>query len=412
MNKIAVATETLPSEDLLTLKLADHVYSPSYRCESTNVFAIRHSFALGEWISYDSAAGFVPGNFLQRIAYIVQNDSFLKDMVNLLPNLDRTLLRTKIPELCQVLENSRVWTAFCLKPSSVQGFDPSSWDVSLVSSQVRTLHLAQHHARRKVADYTTDFSIAEFFDRYAAIFPRGMDPNSLPVRDCIIQFLDGRKLPIGEWYVGNERVWIGELGWENLEGELDDCIAGVRSSEEILGTRGAFTPGAPMTPLNEGASGYGFYAGGSGTAGSREGLLDQIQERYPAKIVSDDKSYYYGMDGKERLNYEGDMEAKNVEVSRTTTTRKAWVIVVWLLTWWIPGFVLRYIGRMKRKDVQMAWREKVTICFFIFMLCGTVVFYIIFFQKLLCPEFDKVHTTKDRLMSGLGCEGGQRTSRR
>src|SRR5208282_3451248 len=124
-NKIGVATETLPSEDLLTLKLADQVYSPSYRCESTNIFAIRHNFALGEWISYDSAAGFVPDNVLQRIAYAVQNDSFLKDMFTLLPNLNRTLLRTKIPELCQVLENSRVWTAFSLKPSSVQGFDPS-----------------------------------------------------------------------------------------------------------------------------------------------------------------------------------------------------------------------------------------------------------------------------------------------
>ena len=411
MNRIAVATETLPSEDLLTLKLADQVFSPSYRCESTNIFAIRHNFALGEWISYDAAAGFVPGNVLQRIAYIVQNDSFLKDMVALLPNLDRTILRTKIPELCKVLENSRVWTAFSLKPSSVHGFDPSSWDVSLVSSQVRTLHLAQHHARRKAADYSTDFSIDEFFDRYAAIFPRSMDPNSLPVRDSIIRFLDGRKLPIGEWYVGNERVWIGELGWENLEGELDDCVAGVRSSEEILGTRGAFTPGIPMTPMNEAASGYGFYSGGSGVADSREGLLDQIKERYPTQIGSEDKNYYYGMDGNERLNYDGDIEAKNVVVSRTSSARKAWVIVVWLLTWWIPGFVLRYIGRMKRKDVQMAWREKVTICFFIFLLCGTVVFYIIFFQKLICPEFDKVYTTKHRLTSGLEFEGGQRTSR-
>ena len=234
-----------------------------------------------------------------------------------------------------------------------------------------------------------------------------MDPNSLPVRDCVVRFLEGRKLPMGEWFVGNERVWIGELGWENLEGELDDCIAGVRGSEEILGARGAYTPGTLITPTNEAASGYGFYTAGSGIADSREGLLDQIHERYPTQIASDDKNYYYGMDGKERLNYEGDMEAKNVEISRTSSTRKAWVVVVWLLTWWIPGFVLKYIGRMKRKDVQMAWREKVTICFFIFLLCGTVVFYIIFFQRLICPEFDKVCTLGDRLTSDLEFERSQ-----
>jgi chitin synthase len=189
--------------------------------------------------------------------------------------------------------------------------------------------------------------------------------------------------------VGNERVWIGELGWENLEGELDDCIAGVRSSEEILDAREAFTTGM-RTPMNDTASGYGFYAGGNDTAGSREGLLDAVQERYPREILPDDKSYYYGMDGKERLNYDGDIEGTNVQVEGTSGVRKMWLILVWGLTWPIPGFLLSWVGRMKRKDVQLAWREKVTIFFLIFMLCATIIFYIIFFQKLLCPEFDTV----------------------
>ena len=142
--------------------------------------------------------------------------------------------------------------------------------------------------------------------------------------------------------------------------------------------------------MNEGASGFGFYAGGGG-AESREGLLDHIPKSYPREILPDSKDYYYGMDGKERLNYNGDVEARALEVDEVTTTRKVWVFVVWFLTWPIPSFVLRYVGRMKRKDVQMAWREKVTICFFIFLLCGIIIFYIIFFQKLICPEFDKVY---------------------
>ena len=235
--------------------------------------------------------------------------------------------------------------------------------------------------------------------------------GSLPVREAIIRFLEGRKLPTGEWFVGNERVWIGELGWENLEGELDDCIAGVRSSEEILGATGELFPSVAPA-INDGMSGYGFYSGGTGIAGSREGLLDSIQERYPRQIESNDKSYYYGSDGGEKMLYGHDVEAKNVEVVETTLTRKAWVFVVWLLTWPIAPFVLRYIGRMKRKDVQMAWREKLAICFFIFLLCGTVVFYIIFFQKLICPQFDKVSDSRDLLIVGLECPRSQRTPRR
>ena len=390
MNKIASAASYLAPHELLTSKLTDQLYSPCYRCDSADVFSIRHSFALGEWTPYNSSAGFVEENVFQRIAPMVQRDSFLQQLSTVLPNLKRDLLQTKITELCQSLDNARVWTAFNLKATSSQAvFDPSSWDVSLVSSQVRTLHLAQHHSKRKSADFTTDFSVAEFYDRYTSIFPQHLDPRSLPVRDCIIRFLDGRKLPIGEYFVGLERVWVGELGWENLEGELDDCIAGVRSSEEIL-ARETFSPGTPGTLMNDAASGYGFYSGGSAIAESREGLLDHVQERYPREIIADDRSYYYGMDGKERLNYDGDLESKNVEVVGITGTRKLWVFIVWFLTWPIPGFLLKYVGRMKRKDVQMAWREKLTICFFIFLFCGTVIFYIIWFQKLLCPEFDTV----------------------
>jgi chitin synthase len=386
MNKIGSVTSTLPSSEQLTLRLSDQMFSPCYKPEGADSFSIRHTFALGDWMQYDTSAGFTAKSILANIATEAPEDSFLKEILTVLPSFDRAQLKSTIDALCQSLDNARVWTAFNLKPTS-GGFDPSSWDVSHVSSQVRIFHLAQHHARRKSADYTTDFSIPEFIDRYATIFPRNMDVRALPPRDTVVRFLDGRKLPMGEWFVGNERVWIGELGWENLEGELDDCIAGVRGSEDILGTSEVYTPGAPM---NDGASGYGFYAGGSATAGSREGLLDQVPERYPREIASDDKSYYYGMDGTEKLNFQGDMEAKNVEVVGITSTRKMWVTLVWILTWWIPPFVLRYVGRMKRKDVQMAWREKFAIFFFIFMLCATVIFYIIFFQKLICPEFDKV----------------------
>ncbi|KAG6805953.1 hypothetical protein H0H93_003764, partial [Arthromyces matolae] len=44
---------------------------------------------------------------------------------------------------------------------------------------------------------------------------------------------------------------------------------------------------------------------------------------------------------------------------------------------------------MKRPDVQIAWREKVAICWLILLLNGIIVFYIVEFGRLLCPNFDK-----------------------
>ncbi|CDU26230.1 chitin synthase 6 [Sporisorium scitamineum] len=78
-----------------------------------------------------------------------------------------------------------------------------------------------------------------------------------------------------------------------------------------------------------------------------------------------------------------------VEEVPTTAIRKWWVRLTWLTTWWIPSFVLSKCGGMKRPDVQMAWREKFTICAIIFWLCVIILFYIIAFGRLLCPDYDK-----------------------
>lgn len=385
------------------------MFSPCYKTESIDTFAVRHTINLGEWQQYDTNSGFAATRTLSNIISAVQTGSFFHDILSVLPVLDRSLLRTKIDTLCQSLQNSRVWCLTNLRPTATLGFDPSQWDVSLVSAQVRTFHLAQHHARKKMADYTADFSLAEFYDRYSSIFPPALDIRNVPARESILVFLEARKLPPEEWYVGSERVWIGEMGWENLEGELDDCIAGVRGSEELLKTSGSYTPGmgTPLAPPNDGASEYGFYAGGRGIAESQEGLLNQADQRYPRHIASDDKSYYYSMDDKEQLKYGDDIESKNVEVVKTSVQRRLWLILVWLVTWPFPPFLLNWVGRMKRQDVQIAWREKFTICFLIFLLCGTIIFYIIFFQRLICPEFDKVFSLGSLLTLGMECKRGQ-----
>ena len=78
-----------------------------------------------------------------------------------------------------------------------------------------------------------------------------------------------------------------------------------------------------------------------------------------------------------------------VEEVPTSRARRNWLFVVRMTTWWIPAFVLAKVGRMKRPDVQLAWREKVTIFWLIFLFNGIVIFYIIEFGRLLCPDFDK-----------------------
>jgi chitin synthase len=95
----------------------------------------------------------------------------------------------------------------------------------------------------------------------------------------------------------------------------------------------------------------------------------------------------------------GDMKVKEapnaVEQIPSTRTRKWWLRTVWACTWLIPSFLLSSIGRMKRPDVRLAWREKVTIFWLIFLFNGIVIFYIVVFGRLLCPEYDKAWTLEE-----------------
>ena len=72
------------------------------------------------------------------------------------------------------------------------------------------------------------------------------------------------------------------------------------------------------------------------------------------------------------------MERKLEEVDDlpVSGSRKRWMFLVWTLTFWIPDFLVRWLGRMKRKDVRIAWREKVAINMLIWLSCLFVAFFI------------------------------------
>lgn len=84
-----------------------------------------------------------------------------------------------------------------------------------------------------------------------------------------------------------------------------------------------------------------------------------------------------------------------VDLAPPTRARVWWLRITWALTFWIPTFLLKSVGRMKRADVRIAWREKLAICMMIFGLCGVILFYIIVFGRLICPDKDKAWTESD-----------------
>lgn len=78
-------------------------------------------------------------------------------------------------------------------------------------------------------------------------------------------------------------------------------------------------------------------------------------------------------------------EGEVAEEIKETSARRRWVALCWILTWWIPTPLLAWVGRMKRPDVQQAWREKLALNMIIWLMCGVAIFIIAVVGPLICP---------------------------
>jgi chitin synthase len=70
----------------------------------------------------------------------------------------------------------------------------------------------------------------------------------------------------------------------------------------------------------------------------------------------------------------------------SSSSTDAWVIFSRLVTFWAPSVLLSSLGGLKDKAVRQAWREKMALCFLIFILCAVVGFATVGLQRVLCPQ--------------------------
>jgi len=61
-----------------------------------------------------------------------------------------------------------------------------------------------------------------------------------------------------------------------------------------------------------------------------------------------------------------------------------WSLTTAIMTFWIPSFMLKKYGGMTSPMVQKAWREKVTLCLIIFLLCALLGFFTYSFTSTFC----------------------------
>ncbi|KAF2109855.1 chitin synthase-domain-containing protein [Lophiotrema nucula] len=353
---------------------------------------------------------------LEKIAHdIDEEDNFVKDL--LMPNHGGDIVLGKHGRfnLPNTVASSRVWFHLALhptdnSPSSLTQDLNASWSAGTVSRQLRDWRLPEWANRRnKHLDFTADFDFDEFHDRYHIL-------GCMEGKDGIQNWALERGWSNGEVVVGVQRLWIREGCWWEAESQLDlkgqevestnmlGNMVGAGGLESGYSTQspgmgsGFFPPLPDMTP--QGSQTHLLQRQhSSATMGAKSAM--GARSLAPTAPTTQFRPGDYGLgtkgDDHKGITYYDEETGGNMLVteSPTTASRRIWVAFVWAITFWIPSPLLNWIGRMKRPDVRMAWREKLVLVMLIVLMNAIIIFYIVWFGKLLCPNKNKVWNSKE-----------------
>ncbi|KAM0281778.1 hypothetical protein ACHAQH_003360 [Verticillium albo-atrum] len=276
---------------------------------------------------------------------------------------------------------------FCLKPNDRR--IASQFDSKCVRTQVQTFGIAEISQRLRSADFSLFLPFGEFLGLAdAETILMGSE------RERVEMVVEDKRWPSNEVRIGSTGVFVSERCWMEIahlsEGASAHGRFGLPSDGgEGLTPHGA-TPPDPFaaskerllstgnTPLMYGEKGKNGYFGANDGSDARS-------EAGVSAFGGGDM--FKNFDTREQMAERGNEKSLvEVEEYKDSASRKRWLFMVYLLTWFIPDFLIRTVGRMPRKDVRMAWREKLAINLIIWLSCLFAAFFIVVFPMLICPR--------------------------
>ncbi|BFZ60506.1 hypothetical protein YB2330_001542 [Saitoella coloradoensis] len=331
--------------------------------------------------------------------------------------------------LKESIDGSQSWFLICLKPNDRRL--ANQFDSGCMLLQAQAFGLSDLAQRVKENDYTIHFSHKVFLDNYVDMAAMGMEnPGYISnERDACLAAARQIDWPEKDIFVGQSEVFLSDAALayfleankvnEALEaqfseddrqdirreeipvstpdsGEASWASSYVRARAQVAeGVQGlqenARRIGASLVPvLNDQNSLPGTPLSVPSRRGSNDMELRPMSYLTTSDFNGSTGNLFQHLETRSML--EKDAAVRAVEEERITEThevtgaRKRWVFIVYFLTWWIPDFLIRHVGRMKRKDVRMAWREKLAINMLIWLLLAFSVFFIVGLSELICPK--------------------------
>ena len=274
---------------------------------------------------------------------------------------------------------TNAYFVFCLKPNDRR--IANQFDSKCVRSQVQTFGIAEISQRLRSADFSIFIPFGEFLGLADA---ETMLVGSERERSEIV--IDNKRWPGNEVQVGATGVFLSERCWLEITqlGETHSASGHWAATSE--GGDG-LTPGFSEF----GASKERLISSGNTPLGhgekTKSGYFGDDTRSEAGVSAFGGGDMFKNFDTREQMAERGNEKAmEEVEEFRDSSSRKRWVFITYLLTWFIPEFLIKWAGRMPRKDVRMAWREKVAINFIIWFSCLVAAFFIVVFPMLICPK--------------------------
>lgn len=270
--------------------------------------------------------------------------------------------------------NTNSYFVFCLKPNDRR--IANQFDSKCVRTQIQTFGIAEISQRLRNADFSLFLPFGEFVGL--------AESEQILVgseREKVEMVVDAKRWPANEATVGSTGIFLSERCWFSIA-NLGEGLGGRYPMAAEDGGEG-LAPGDIQGGYN-GSRERLFIPGRDGSPGAYYGASDARSDAGVSALGKGDM--FRDMDTREQMAEKGN-EKKMIELEevKTSSSRKRWVFVVYLLTWPIPDFLVRWVGRMSRKDVRMAWREKLAINLMIWFSCLFVIFFIVIFPMLICP---------------------------
>jgi chitin synthase len=276
--------------------------------------------------------------------------------------------------------NTNPYFVFCLKPNDRR--IANQFDSKCVRGQVQTLGIHEISQRLRNADFSIFMPFGEFL---------GTAEGEVSVvgseREKAEMILDEKSWPSNEARVGSTGVFLSERCWRQIarvtdieEAPAPYSVGEYNDSGNLASgdNKGGF--GSNVQLLTPGSGNYHDDKAG-GYFGSRDDVKSDA-----GLSAGPDGELFSNLETRSQMAEKGNA-SKTVEIEehKMSGSRRRWLFIVYALTWFIPDLAIKWIGGMKRKDIRLAWREKLAINFMIWLSCAFVVFFMVGLPKVICP---------------------------